>query len=104
MEEPEDLKRSLSEAERKRARARWTQISTVTKATSHFKNSLNTRRRNLVAHLGVDEEVCKKEVQEINLLALPVPSILKPPEEPLSKCCRYVLPFYHNTFSTLIRI
>ena len=90
MEEPEGLQRSLSEAERKRARARWTQISTVTKATSHFKNSLNTRRRNLVAHLGVDEEVCKKEVQEINLLALPVPvSILITPER-LSKCFRYV--------------
>ena len=90
MDEPEGLKRTLSEAQRKRARARWTQITTVTKATSHFKDTLLTRRRNLVAHLGVDEEVCKKEVQEINLLALPVPACILSPPEPLSKCSRYI--------------
>ena len=92
MEEPESPKRKLTKAQSKRARARWVRISTVTKAITQFKdtshNNLLTRRRNLVAHLGVDEGVGSKEVQEINLLALPVPSILKPPEEPLSKCCR----------------
>ena len=94
MEEPESPKRKLTKAQSKRARARWVRISTVTKAITQFKdcshNSLLTRRRNLVAHLGVDEGVGSKEVQEINLLALPVPvSILISPER-LSKCFRYV--------------
>ena len=65
----------LTEEERKRARA-----ETIKKSLRYFENrSLSqdcifTRRRNLSAHLGVDETVSKKELQMINVHALPLPA------------------------------
>ena len=67
----------LTEEERKRARA-----VLVKKSLRYFdrnnrslsEDCLFTRRRNLAAHLGVDETVSKKELSMINVHALPLPS------------------------------
>ena len=68
----------LTEEERKRARA-----VVVKKSLKYFENRNNrsfseeclfTRRRNLAAHLGVDETVSKKDLHMINVHALPLPS------------------------------
>ncbi|XP_059084860.1 uncharacterized protein LOC131881885 [Tigriopus californicus] len=66
----------MTPAQRKRA-------SMVKKAIRYFEDKSNrsvsednlfTRRKNLAAHLGLDEKVSKKEVQKINTYCLPVPS------------------------------
>ena len=68
----------LTEEERKRARA-----VVVKKSLRYFEDRNNrsfsedclfTRRRNLAAHLGVDETVSKKDLHMINVYALPLPS------------------------------
>ena len=74
-----ELERSfLTEEERKRARA-----VVVKKSLRYFEDTNNrslsadclfTRRRNLAAHLGVDETVSKKELNMINVHALPLPA------------------------------
>lgn len=69
-------KPQMTPAQRKRA-------SMVKKAIRYFEDKSNrsvsednlfTRRKNLAAHLGLDEKVSKKEVQKINTYCLPVPS------------------------------
>ena len=65
--------------ERKRARAalgKWLQYFETKKTNSAIiseENHLLTRRRNLAAHLGVDESVSKKELELINVYSLPLP-------------------------------
>ena len=75
---PEPTRSCLTEEERKRARA-----VVVKKSLRYFEDRNNrsfsedclfTRRRNLAAHLGVDETVSKKELNMINVHALPLPS------------------------------
>ena len=74
----EPIRSCLTEEERKRARA-----VVVKKSLRYFEdrnnrslseNCLFTRRRNLAAHLGVDETVSKKELSMINVHALPLPA------------------------------
>ena len=65
--------------ERKRARAalaKWLQHFENKRTNSAIiseENHLLTRRRNLAAHLGVDESVSKKDLQLINVYSLPLP-------------------------------
>ena len=68
----------LTEEERKRARA-----VVVKKSLRYVEDRNNrsfsddclfTRRRNLAIHLGVDETVSKKELNMINIHALPLPA------------------------------
>ena len=75
---PEPTRSCLTDEERKRARA-----VVVKKSLRYFEDRNNrsfsedclfTRRRNLAAHLGVDETVSKKELNMINVHALPLPS------------------------------
>ena len=75
---PEPSRNCLTEEERKRARA-----VVVKKSLRYFEDRskrsfsehcLFTRRRNLAAHLGVDETVSKKELNMINVHALPLPA------------------------------
>ena len=75
---PEPTRSCLTEEERKRARA-----VVVKKSLRYFEdrnnrslseNCLFTRRRNLAAHLGVDETVSKKDLSMINVHALPLPA------------------------------
>ena len=75
---PEPTRTCLTEEERKRARA-----VVVKKSLKYFEDRNNrsfsedclfTRRRNLAAHLGVDESVSKKDVNMINVHALPLPA------------------------------
>ena len=71
----EDSPYILTKSEREKARAR-----AVRKSLTYFENrslsekNLWTRRRNLAAHLGVDETVSKQELNMINVYALPVPA------------------------------
>ena len=90
--EPEVLEGTLNEIERRRART-----IVVKKAIRYFEDrnnrswsqdSLFTRRRNLAVHLGVDESVCKTEVQKINVHSLPLRVSTIPPQESLSRCLR----------------
>ena len=83
----------LSEEERKRSRA-----LVVTKSIKYFEDaikrsssegSLFTRRRNLSAHLGIDESVSKKEVQIVTLQCLPLPVSTRSSQKSLSRCSRY---------------
>ena len=78
MQYSEPVRRFLTEEERKRARA-----VVVKKSLRYFEDTNNrslsedclfTRRRNLAAHLGIDETVSKKELSMINVHALPLPS------------------------------
>ena len=68
----------LTEEERKRARA-----VIVKKSLRYFENRsssdncLFARRRNLAAHFGVDETVCKKDLNMINVYALPLPASVR---------------------------
>ena len=73
----DDARKVLTEDERKRARS-----VVIKKSLSYFEDRNNrsfsedclfTRRRNLAAHLGVDETVSKKELHMINVYALPLP-------------------------------
>ena len=72
-------KYTYSSDERKRARAalgKWLQYFETKKTNSAIiseENHLLTRRRNLAAHLGVDESVSKKDLQLINVYSLPLP-------------------------------
>ena len=72
-------KYSFTSDERKRARAalgKWLQYfedKKTSSATISEENHLLTRRRNLAAHLGVDESVSKKDLALINVYSLPLP-------------------------------
>ena len=74
----EDEDTTLTEDERNLARTR-----VVRKAIRYFEDRSNrtwshdnlfTRRRNLVAHLGVDETTSRQEVQRISQHSLPTPA------------------------------
>ena len=74
----EPAKAVLTEEERKKARA-----LVIKKSLRYFEDRNNrsfsadclfTRRRNLSAHLGLDENVSKKDLQMINVYALPLPA------------------------------
>ena len=70
----EDEDTTLTEDERNLARTR-----VVRKAIRYFeagtkKSGSCTRRRNLAAHLGVDETTSRQEVQSINQYSLPAPA------------------------------
>ena len=69
---------TLTEEERKQARS-----IVARKAIRYFEDRSNrtwsednlfARRRNLVAHLGVDETTSRQEVQRINQHSLPTPA------------------------------
>ena len=65
----------LTDEERKIARATVVKTSlTHLKNRSKPENSVHTRRRNLAAHLGVDETISTEDLQMINIYALPRPS------------------------------
>ena len=92
--EPDLREGTLNEIERRRART-----VVVKKAIRYFEDrnnrswsqdSLLTRRRNLAVHLGVDESVCKTEVQKINVHSLPLRVSPIQPHESLSRCSRYL--------------
>ena len=108
--EPEPLEGTLSEAERRRARTK-----VAKKAISYFEDrnhrscsqdSLFTRRRNLATHLGVDESVCKSEVQSINVHALPIPAsaIHESQESLVSGSYRYIFRLEYNRILIIIRV
>ena len=92
--EPDLPEGTLNEIERRRA-----QTVVVKKTIRYFEDrnkrswsqdSLLTRRRNLAVHLGVDESVCKTEVQKINVHSLPLRVSPIQPHEGLSRCSRYL--------------
>ena len=72
-------KYTFTSDERKRARAavgKWLQYfedKRTSSPTLSEENHLLTRRRNLAAHLGVDESVSKKDLALINVYSLPLP-------------------------------
>ena len=76
---PENKKYTLTSDERRKAKAavgKWLEYFENKKAGSSIisdENRLLTRRRNLAAHLGVDESVSKKDLQLINVYSLPLP-------------------------------
>ena len=107
--EQEALEGTLNEAERRRART-----TVAKKAIRYFEDrnhrscsqdSLFTRRRNLATHLGVDESVCKSEVQSINVHALPIPaSAIHESEESLvSGSYRYVFQVEYNRLLIILK-
>ena len=68
----------LTKSQRDKVRARSLRTSlTYFENRSMSAECLFTRRRNLAAHLGVDETVSKKELNMINVYALPLPSSKK---------------------------
>ena len=75
----ETRKYTFTSDERKRARAavgKWLQYfedKRTSSPTISEENHLLTRRRNLAAHLGVDESVSKKDLALINVYSLPLP-------------------------------
>ena len=84
----EPAKSLLTDEERKRARA-----IVIKKKLRYFEDRNNrsfsadclfTRRRNLAAHLGVDETVSKKDLEMINIHALPITSSVQRSREDLS--------------------
>ena len=76
---PENRKYTLTWDERRKAKAavgKWLEYFENKKTGSSIaseENRLLTRRRNLAAHLGVDESVSKKDLQLINVYSLPLP-------------------------------
>ena len=87
---PEPTRNCLTEEERKRVRA-----AVVKKSLRYFEDRNNrsfsedclfTRRRNLAAHLGVDETVSKKELYMINVYALPLPASVQKSKTNSSRC------------------
>ena len=78
----EDQQQTISQSRAKRA-------TVVKKAIHYFEDRSNrsvsednlfTRRKNLAAHLGIDDSVSKKEIQTINTYCLPMPSSALPSE------------------------
>ena len=106
---PEPTRSCLTEEERKRARA-----VVVKKSLRYFEDRNNrsfsedclfTRRRNLAAHLGVDETVSKKELNMINVHALPLPSSVQKAKATSKGYYLYlklILIHYHKTLKSFL--
>ena len=99
MSPPDPTNAILTEEERKRARA-----VAIKKSLRYFEDRNNrsfsesclfTRRKNLAAHLGVDETVSKKDSNMINVYALPLPASAIRSRENI--CIRYMYPNIYDS-------